>query len=326
VYNFGRLSDIQSRSDRASSASNGSGHLGTCYGYRIKSAFPFCYLRAGQGPTLWVEQSAEALVDLDPKPLFEWMPRPDRPFHARLHRAGGGYGFWVKEMGWFFVDPTVPSIAMPDSGDPLRIEERVWGIPTALCLLARGDLPIHAAAVDVGGSAVILAAPGRFGKTTLVSAFLEAGYGVLSEDLTCCRAADPPQVIPGPAMLRVRRDSYQRLDIARASVVGEDEERYHLAIEQSLRGGTQALPIRCIIFLRWSDGTDDPIRFEPVAPEDAVRYLWTVTFHFPDDGVRAQCFSSIASLSGAVDMWHLHRPKRFDQLRQTVDRIVDVCL
>jgi hypothetical protein len=271
-----------------------------------------------------VEQTCDVDGEPEQSPLFEWTPRPGRPFHARLYRWGDAYRFWVNDMGWFHIDPAKPSIAMPKSGDPLLLEERLWGIPAALCLLGRGDLPVHAAAVDVGGAAVLLAAPGRFGKTTLVSAFMEAGHAVLAEDLTCCRVQDRPVVVPGPAMLRVRKDSYRRLQIKRAAVVGEDDERYHLAIDPALRGDSAPLPIRCVLFLHWGP-EGDAVRLQPIAAEEAVRRLWSVAFHFPVDEVRAQCFEQIAGLAAEVELFHLHRPKDYARLGSTVEQVVAAC-
>ena len=77
--------------------------------------------------------------------------------------------------------------------------------------MARGDLAVHAAAVDVDGSALLLAAPGRYGKTTLAAAFAGQGYRLLAEDTTCYRPSSDPSVLPGLAMLRIRPDVHEHL-------------------------------------------------------------------------------------------------------------------
>src|SRR5207244_12530639 len=83
-----------------------------------------------------------------------------------------------------------------------------WGIPAALRCMHRGDLPLHAAAVEVESRALVLAAPGWHGKTTLALAFQRHGYRVLTEDLACCSLASTPKLLPGPALLRVRPHVY----------------------------------------------------------------------------------------------------------------------
>src|SRR5438034_1082947 len=130
-----------------------------------------------------------------------------------LHSGGAGGGaahrMWTDLEGWFEIDAANRSVTVPPCSDPVRREERFWGVPVSLCYLLRGDVGIHAAAVEVEGAGVLLAAPGRSGKTTLAGAFLAAGHRLLSEDLSCCRSSPVPLLLPGPAMLRVRRDVHE---------------------------------------------------------------------------------------------------------------------
>ena len=58
-----------------------------------------------------------------------------------------------------------PLLTMPLGVEPVRREERLWGIPAALALIRRGDVAVHAAAVEIDGRALLFAGPGRFGKT-----------------------------------------------------------------------------------------------------------------------------------------------------------------
>src|SRR4029453_8171040 len=120
--------------------------------------------------------------------------------------------------------------------------------------LPRGALPLHAAAVDLDGSAILLAAPGYHGKTTLAAAFLGAGFRILTEDIACCRVGELPTLFPGPAMLRVRRPSYERLEFPGTRVVAEEPGRVHLALEGSARGDGTPVPLRGIVLLQVDDG------------------------------------------------------------------------
>src|SRR5918992_1328313 len=136
---------------------------------------------------------------------------PDGPSLSSLYESDGTFSLWIQDSGWFRVDPRSPAIEIPTTPSGRRRENRVWGIPAALCYMARGDQAVHAAAVDVDGSALLLAAPGRFGKTTLAGGFLRLGHRLLSEDMSCVRSGTPPEVIPGPAGLRLRRDVYESI-------------------------------------------------------------------------------------------------------------------
>lgn len=292
---------------------------GSCYGFQPFSDLAFEYLRGGEGEPLAVDEREDAengrgiLVS-------EWTPIPGRRIWARLYADGPRYNLWVEGYGSFAVDPYAPSVGLPaGTNDPVRREERMWGIPTMLCFLARGDLPLHAAAVDVGGEAVLLAAPGYFGKTTLAAGFDAAGYRVLSEDVSCIRFAPEPSVVPGPAMLRVRHDVVDRLELAGARAVAESDNRVHYSLDPARRGDSTPVRLRAVVLLR---SADEGIELDPVPAASALRDLWPLSFRLPTVEDRARCFDGIARLAGSVRIWNLVRPLRLEELGRVVERIV----
>ena len=68
------------------------------------------------------------------------------------------------------------------SGKREVVEACVLEALTLFLVTARDRLPVHAAAVLVKGRALLLAAPGGTGKSTLAYACLRAGWTVLSDD------------------------------------------------------------------------------------------------------------------------------------------------
>ena len=189
--------------------------------------------------------------------------------------------------------------------------------------MGRGDQSVHAAAVDVGGSALILAAPGRFGKSTLASAFLQAGGRPLSEDTTCLRVDPAPSIVPGPAMLRIRPDVHERLRFPGTRVLAEDPDRVYLAVDEATRGDDAPVPLRGVVFLRRSEGE---MTIERVPADRALPDLWTLSFHLPNDQDRSRCFRTIAELAKQVPVWNLHRRLSFDHIPEVVDGIISTCL
>ena len=168
----------------------------------------------------------------------------------------------------------------------MRREERLWGVPTMLCFLARGDVPLHAAAVNVGGEAVLLAAPGYYGKTTLAAGFDAAGYRVLAEDVACIRFAPEPHVVPGPALLRVRGDVAESFDLPGARAVAESDNRVHFSLDPARRGDCTPVPLHAIVLLRKGE---DGIALERVAAADTLRDLWLLSFRLPTLEDRDRC-------------------------------------
>src|SRR5262249_37635108 len=97
--------------------------------------------------------------------------------------------------------------------------------------------------------AVLIAAPGVFGKTTLATAFACAGHRVLAEDVSCLRLGDVPAIVPGPAMLRLRRDVAEEIELPPGRVVLDEPLRVHLALEQAGRGDCLPVPVRAVVVL-----------------------------------------------------------------------------
>ncbi len=289
-----------------------------CYGYSIRSSLEFCALRPGPGTPLAVTEADDEPNPSGP-PSGEWFDQ-GAPF-ARLWDHNGTYSLWIDPLGWFSVDPGAPTIKAPSWVGPRR-EVGLWGLPMALCFLERGDLPLHAAAVEVEGRAIVLAAPGRHGKTTLAGAFVQAGHRLLSEDLTCLRAAPEPAVLPGPALMRLRRDVIEHLVLPGVEVVAETPDRVLVTLSETGRGGAGAVPVGAVVFLKLREGETALTRRSPAT---VVPDLWGLSMKRPTDSARRRCFQTIAALAGSVPMWDLRRRLSFSDLPSIVERIVNTC-
>lgn len=297
------------------------GSPGTCYGFQVASALPFAYLREGTGIPLEVTCDVPPAFSPRARLLREWPARPGRTLLARLYQEGDRYFFWIETEEVFVVDPGVPRISVPDA-DPVRREDILWGTPASLCLLHLGYLPLHAAAVEADDGAILLAAPGGFGKTTLAAAFHAAGYRVLSEDVTCITTQTPPSVIPGPASLRLRPDVIDVLHLPRAEVLRRSDVRVSLALDPSSRGRCDPVPLRAVAFLRVAPD----LAVTRVKATDAIADLWALSQAHPDDAALARCFAHVVDLARDVPVWNVYRPLRVDALSATIDRILSACL
>ena len=289
-----------------------------CFGYEIRSALSFAYVRDG-GATgvLDVRETDTPEAGEAGDQIREWLPRKENPFHGRLFREEAGWRMWIEGLGSYHIEPSATRIEVPRAVPPIPREERLWGIPAVLCFLQRGDHSLHAASVEIRGRAVAVGAPGRFGKTTLAAALVDAGRRLLSEDSTCIRLDQRGvSVVPGPAMLRVRRDSQRPVAVPGTTIVDEDDERVHLAITEDRRGDGLPVPLDAVVFLRPAE--DGAPRLERIAPEEAIADLWALSFHLPTDEDRARCFDRIVRLASSVPIWNLHRPLRLELLQETV--------
>jgi hypothetical protein len=306
-------------------------YRGTCFGFAVQSSLPFAYLRQGGGTPLRItEQCGEAATP--PGPLTVRLTGGPERFEARLHSAGDEDRLWIDPVGWFNVDHRGPEIGLPNlppepanpkARDQLMAwrESSLWGMPAILCALRRGSYPIHAASVDVGGCGLLLGAPGTFGKTTLAAAFLKAGHRLLSDDMACCDLADEPTVLPGPAVVRLRRDVAAWLDLPGGRLAFETAEKVALTVEESTRGDGRPVALRAIVLLHKSD---HGVKLTRASFSDALRDLFALSPKSVLDPPAA--FTDAARLAETVPVWYLDRKLEMHGLPRLVDTIINGCL
>ena len=295
---------------------------GTCFGFELYSTIPFRCLRNGSGRPLEVCDSPAVQV-VDPGTFIgEWEDGTVPSVFARLYRDGDVYRLWTRSGGWILIEPQIPRITLPPFDDAARSEENVWNIPIALCLLHRGDLALHAAAVEINGSALMLVAPGGSGKTTLAAAFAQAGYRVLSEDVTCITIDGHPAIVPGPAMLRLRPDVISSIELPQADVLRRLPSRITMALATEDRGSCSPVPLRRIIMLQ--TGADE-FKLTQISAVDAVPAIWQMTFMMPADEWKTFCFTRLVDLVKVVPVWRFERPLKFEALPETVGRLAALC-
>jgi hypothetical protein len=288
---------------------------GACYGFEVRSELELAYLREGSGEPLEVSAPAPDGERPGDRLLVEWQPTADLPLEAKLFADGRAYRLWIGDGGWFSIDPGRRRIEVP-AGGGLRTEERLWGIPALLCFGARGDLPLHAAAVEADGGALLLAAPRTYGKTTAAAAFHRAGHRVLSEDTSCVALGPEPAVVPGPAMLRVRHDVARALELPRTRRVGESDDRVHFALDEP--GDCTPVPLRAVVFLEQADEPE----VVPVEQPEAIRDLWALSFRLPTEEDVSRSFAGVADLASAVPAFRFRRPLSLDALGDHVDLVL----
>ncbi len=298
-------------------------NLASAFGFQVHCQHRLRFARSGGGvERLEIVTAREPRRRPDGPPIAWWAMagvETGQEVDRALYRLDHGFEFWVKDIGVYYIDAARGRIEIPEGGNEIVREQRLWGIPTTLCFMERGDLALHAAAVDVDGSAVLLAAPGRHGKTTLALAFHLQGYRVLSEDLACCRVRPSLELLPGPAILRVRSDVYAGHPPSGTHVVLTRSDRVYLGLDDDRKGSSAPVPIAAVVFLRESlhDTT-----IERVAPPVALADLWALSFRLRTSESQARSFQQLSRLAGEVPMWNLYRPLHMDNLEPTVARIV----
>lgn len=292
------------------------------FGFQVRCRERLRFLRAGAGvETLDVVTASEPRRRPAVPPIADWpLGGANQEARGTLYRVERGFEFWATDVGAYHVDVEQGRIEIPETPDHVGREQRLWGMPAVLCYMQRGDIPLHAAAVELGAGAVILAAPSHYGKTTLALAFHGHGYRVLSEDLACCRVSSVPELLPGPALMRIRTDVYAGCPPSGTHVVASRPDRVFLALDDDRRGSSAPVPIRGIVMLLEST---DGVKMERAASPVALADLWALSFRLPTNEARSRAFKQLARLAGAVPTWNLYRPLRLGSLDAVVAYVAE---
>jgi hypothetical protein len=296
--------------------------VGSCSGYELQTDLPFRTLR-GAGDGMRLRVAAAEGPEPEGQLVGEWLPREGNPFHGRLLRTGATYAFWASDAGWFGVDPGERSITLEGGTRPLTLtrEVRMFGVPASIIATAGGDISVHAAAVEIGGRAVLLAGPSRHGKTTLAAALGAAGHRVLCEDMSRCTDRGELLVYPGPAVMRLRADMSEALRPRTGAETVAEGERLFVMPEPARRGDGRPVPLAAVLVLR--EGSER-VALQPVPAVEAIRDLWALTFWLPTDASRASVFERVTDLVGRVPVLDLRRELSLGSLPHVVRAVEDL--
>lgn len=296
---------------------------GSCFGRHVVSSVPLLFTRDPLDSRSAGHLRIEAGDSLGPRPddelLIRWEEASNNPLEVAVYRSRdepdrhlvtyGPYGDYV-------VRAQAGTIVVPAGSERVRREARLWAVPVMLCLIAGGDLPVHAAAFEIDGRAVIVGGLTRAGKSTMAAAAVRAGWRLLSEDTTALRLGSRCVVLPGAAGLRLRPDVAPWLELDDARRWTMDDGRVQLSLPRDGRGDSSPVPLHATVLLAW--GEQAPYLAQVPAAE-ALRDLWSLTFRIPQTEDRVRCFDQLATLTASVPTYRLHRPRDITQLDASLD-------
>lgn len=172
-------------------------------GWRVRSALALPELSAWAGDTR--APDVEIAISDFPATLEDLVVHTpilqvDRAGRARI-TIEGVCDYLVEHGSSIRVMPRLP-VDTPD------IRLFLLGAGLGILCHQRGVLPIHAAAVEIDGRAVIMTGSSGMGKSTLADAFLRNGYRVLSDDVApLTLSGGEIRVVPAVQRIRLWEDS-----------------------------------------------------------------------------------------------------------------------
>jgi hypothetical protein len=163
-------------------------HRYSVYGVTLSSDVPFDFPcgadDAHDGPHVRfaradAEDFAESAIG-DPS-ADDWFVCREREDGSVYLRWSGLYEFLVDSHGACVRHRPLPG------ADPAVLQNFLFGQALSFALIRQNVEPVHAAVVDVGGSAIALLGDCTYGKSTLAALLLQAGCRLVSDDLLVVR-------------------------------------------------------------------------------------------------------------------------------------------
>lgn len=284
----------------------------SAYGLRFRSVVPLPAAAAAD-----VEGADVAVRWADLERLTRDLLARDPPASATDAEVGLAF----PGIGTFLVRHGREILVNPDPGPGDALQLALLGPALAALLQQRGNLVLHASAVEIAGSAVGFLGGSGAGKSTMAAALSGRGYPVLADDLLAVSLQDgSPRVLPGLAQLKLWPDVLAALGDDPALLprvrAGFDKRAKHV-------GGnppSAVLPLACLYVL--SGG--DTMAIEPLPAREAflevVSHSYGITWLH---GVSGQGqFVARAELIRRVPVRRLRRPPGLELVTQ-LTRLVE---
>ena len=288
--------------------------MGSLFGHEVASELALERLNDVPGPRGRLEVR---LAQADPLQaegdLTAWSEIEGRTF-AVARRPGGELLVSCSVTGAWSADPGGGVVeALPEPGvAATSIEHRLVSVIVPLLLAERGDLVIHASAVDTDAGAVLFAGPSGRGKSTTVAALARAGLPTLAEDgLVVEVGGDGPLAWAGARGIRLKGPG---------EAAGTAAPDYPAGLAETSGAPADGRPVAGVLALA---PRGDSLALDPLSPGEAAAALGPSLFHRGGpDGLRP-AFSSLARLVEAVPAYLCSLPDDLGALSDAALRVVE---
>jgi len=285
--------------------------VASLFGFEIKSDLPLRRLNPTPGTrgTLAVASAAEPLSPPKREPVSTLVDDVGRCWYASYELGDGRCLLELPPSGSFLVDPGAGLIVVDrQDGDDELLEHRIASSALGVLLALRGDLVLHASAVEMDGRATIFCGPTQRGKSTLARALGEDGHQLLGEDgIAIELGGDGPIAFPGARGVRSRsRDEQGR-------------NRTDL-IDDPGGGAPPPCPVAAIVLLG-ERGAE--LTVERLEPARALALLTPNLVHSGSRSAIGDAFANLATLLGSVPAFAASLPDDLDLLSKSARGLLD---
>ena len=260
-------------------------------------------------------------------------PNPSSAFNVGLLPDGSNY-VGLSGVGEILVSPDGRSLACHRYAQSSSESFNVYLLTQALsfALVKYGLEPLHGTAVDIGGKAAVFLADCGFGKSTMASAFLQAGYRLLTDDLLVLHNPHAvPLVYPGSPRIKLFPEMARKFLGDAVTGVPMNPHAHKLIVPlKKPHICAHALPVGGIYALApASEAVGTEIQIAAMNQREAFLTLLASTFNrvvLDSSRLRRQ-FATTQALANALPVKVLSYPRSLDCLPGVLDAVVsDLCV
>lgn len=236
--------------------------------------------------------------------------------------AGDRFLFQVPGVARFLLSGGREILFEPASGvAPGDISIFLIGTVFGILLHQRGEIVLHASAVQVNGKAVLFCGASGAGKSTLAAALVQRGFPLVADDLCAITlaAGAAPMVQPDGRHLKLWAQAIEKLDLAekRGAPVRNRLEKFFVEPTGAL---AEPLPLGAVYALRETrpphkSGVERPnvVDAALILRRSAYRPLMVNRM-----GQKADYFRAATAIANAAGIFHLTRPLNFAVLPEVI--------
>jgi hypothetical protein len=286
--------------------------MSSLYGFEVKSELPLRRLNSAAGTRgkLVVEAAVEPLLAPSQEPTGSQVTDDGYCWFSSYELDGDECLLQMPPTGSFLLQPADSRVVVDSTDEDTELREhRIASSAICTLLSQRGDLVLHAAAVEAEGRAIVFCGPTLRGKSTLAKALGEDGCRLLAEDGVAIELGKQgPVAHPGARGVRMRsRDGNGR----QRSVLREDPG-----------AGEPGPSAVATVVLLGERGAEFEV--EPLEPARALVLLTPNLIHSGGRASIAAAFQRLASLLGTVPVLEVSLPDNLDALPEACQRFLDV--
>lgn len=285
--------------------------MGSLYGFEVVSKLPLRRLNAARGRRgeLEIEAAPTRLEPPAAEPVSTLVDEDGRCWYASYELDDGQCRIDLPPSTAFLLDPDSRRLLVDSTEkDADLLEHRIVSSAVSTLLAMRGDLVLHASAVETVGGAVVFCGPTQRGKSSLARVLGLSGHGVLGEDgIAVELGEDRTMAFPGARGVRVRsRDA-------------EGRHRTDLFADPG-PGEPAPCPVAALVLLAERRAE---LRVEALEPARALALLTPNLVHSGSRAVIAVAFAQLATLLRSVPAFDASLPDDLSALPRSASALLD---